>query len=428
MKLVGKYIDKRNGSGYVTLRPEDNEDIWHLYNLIQQDNLVKAPAVRRVQNVSATGSTESHRVKLNLKIQVSKVEYSSSGGAQSSSSDQANQGSSSTPSMQSTAVLHISGKVVSENQYVRLGAFHTLDIEVNRDIRVEKSEGWDSIALARVEESCIPGRGAEVGAVVCGEGSAAFCLLSQHLTLVTHRISTSIPRKASAPGSSQYEKAMTKFYSMVYDAFVRHIPFGNPSLRAIVFASPGWVRESVYTWMTNEASRRGDKLLARSLREKTVKVHVSSPHVHSLIEVLKSPEIVAQLKETKFAREGIVLDKFFKMLASDEMRAWYGPDHVCLAADRGAIGTLLISDELFRSSDPKTRKKFVSLVENVQHKGGEVQIFSSMHESGQQLNQLTGIAAILTFPLDVEVVEAEEREAAEEAEKNKEEGGEVKLR
>ena len=37
------------------------------------------------------------------------------------------------------------------------------------------------------------------------------------------------------------------------------------------------------------------------------------------------------------------------MLSSDEMRAWYGPDDVRLAADRGAIGTLLISDELFRS-------------------------------------------------------------------------------
>lgn len=58
--------------------------------------------------------------------------------------------------------------------------------------------------------------------------------------------------------------------------------------------------------------------------------------------------------------------------------------------------------------------------------------FSSMHESGQrkfitpsilrtvadylqELNQLTGIAAILTFPLDVEVVEMEEREAKEQA-------------
>ena len=34
-----------------------------------------------------------------------------------------------------------------------------------------------------------------------------------------------------------------------------------------------------------------------------------------------------------------------------------------------------------------------------------------------ELNQLTGIAAILTFPLDVEVVEAEEREAKEQEER-----------
>lgn len=77
----------------------------------------------------------------------------------------------------------------------------------------------------------------------------------------------------------------------------------------------------------------------------------------------------------------------------------------------------------------------MSLVEGVQQKGAEVVIFSSMHESGQrvykslygcklsnlsaELNQLTGIAAILTFPLDIEVVEAEEKEAAEEAEREK---------
>jgi len=84
------------------------------------------------------------------------------------------------------------------------------------------------------------------------------------------------------------------------------------------------------------------------------------------------------------------------------------------------------------ASDPLERKKYVALVEGVQQKGGEVLRFSSMHESGQrkfitpfilqtvvdpsqELNQLTGIAAILTFPLDVEVVEMEEREAKEQA-------------
>lgn len=40
------------------------------------------------------------------------------------------------------------------------------------------------------------------------------------------------------------------------------------------------------------------------------------------------------------------------MLGSDELRAWYGPDHVELAIDRGAVGTLLISDELFRYGTP----------------------------------------------------------------------------
>lgn len=146
---------------------------------------------------------------------------------------------------------------------------------------------------------------------------------------------------------------------------------------------------------------------------------------------------------------GLMSSRFFKMLGSDEMRAWYGPDHVRLAADRGAVGALLISDELFRyvethgepgnlsytrhrASDPKERKRYVALVEDIQRKGGEVLQFSSMHESGQrklitpsmlrvmvdpfqELNQLTGIAAILTFPLDIEVVEMEEREAKEQA-------------
>jgi len=50
-----------------------------------------------------------------------------------------------------------------------MNAFHTLDIEVDRNVRIEKDE-WDSIALATVGESCVPGRGAEVGAIVCGEG------------------------------------------------------------------------------------------------------------------------------------------------------------------------------------------------------------------------------------------------------------------
>lgn len=259
--------------------------------------------------MSSTGSTESHRVRLNLTIQVSKVDFSSSAGSGNGATNQGN-ADTSLASTSSLTALHIAGRVISENPHVKLGAFHTLDIETNRDIRIEKAEGWDSIALSRIEEAIVPGRGAEVGAVVCGEGVAAFCLLSQHLTLVTHRLSMSIPRKSASSGAAQHDKGLQKFYATLYDSFLRHIPFANVGLRAIVIASPGWVRDAVYDYIFTEAGKRGDKVLQRALKEKCLKVHVNSPHVHSLVEVLKSPEVSSQLKETKFAKEGMVLDRF----------------------------------------------------------------------------------------------------------------------
>lgn len=249
-------------------------------------------------------------MRLNLTIQVSKVDFSSSAGSGNGNQGNADADAGSASSSTTLTALHISGRVISENPHVKMGAFHTLDIETNRDIRIEKAEGWDSIALSRIEEAIVPGRGAEVGAVVCGEGVAAFCLLSQHLTLVTHRMSISVPRKSASSGAAQHDKGLQKFYAALYDSFVRHIPYANVGLRAIVIASPGWVRDAVYDYIFAEAGKRGDKVLQRTLKEKCVKVHVNSPHVHSLVEVLKSPEISSQLKETKFAREGMVLDRF----------------------------------------------------------------------------------------------------------------------
>jgi protein pelota len=120
----------------------------------------------KIQNVSSTGSVESHRVRTTLTVQAKRIHFSPSmSGADAST------GSSSTTGQaaEATASLQIAGPVADENKHVSLGSYHTLDLEANRDVRIEKEE-WDSIALGRIEESCVPGRGAEVGAVVCGEG------------------------------------------------------------------------------------------------------------------------------------------------------------------------------------------------------------------------------------------------------------------
>eukprot|EP00879_Flechtneria_rotunda_P013137 GHRR01013722.1.p1 GENE.GHRR01013722.1~~GHRR01013722.1.p1 ORF type:complete len:159 (+),score=61.97 GHRR01013722.1:256-732(+) len=138
-------------------------------------------------------------------------------------------------------------------------------------------------------------------------------------------------------------------------------------------------------------------------------LQASSAYIHSLKEVLALPAIASKIKDTKAAREVAALQEFYAMLGSDTSRAFYGPGHVLAAAELGAIQTLLVSDKLFRINNVAKRKKYADLVEGVRSAGGEVLVFSSMHVSGEQLNNLSGVAAVLRFPLpeleDQEIVE-----------------------
>ena len=181
--------------------------MFNLYSpsaMYAQGDKVRAPAIRRVQNVSSTGSTESHRVRLNLTVEVTKVEWApaTSAGESGATADASNANN----AQPSTAGLSISGPVVVENQYVRLGAFHTLDIEVNRNIRIEKTNGWDSVALDRINESCLPGRGAEVAAVVCSEGTRS----TQHKRSGSPKLQVMIRHSDILPSISTYDRHLTK--------------------------------------------------------------------------------------------------------------------------------------------------------------------------------------------------------------------------
>lgn len=68
------------------------------------------------------------------------------------------------------------------------------------------------------------------------------------------------------------------------------------------------------------------------------------------------------------------------------------------------------ADKLFRINNVAKRAKYAALVEGVRDAGGEALVFSSMHVSGEALNNLSGVAAILRFPLP----ELEDQELVEE--------------
>ncbi|KAI8325843.1 protein pelota [Martensiomyces pterosporus] len=373
MKLLKQDIEKDH-SGYVRLVAEQPEDMWHIYNLIQKGDQLQASTIRGVKSESNTGSVTTDRVRLKLTISIEDVFFDVQAGA-----------------------LRINGRNIVENKYVGLGQYHTLDLEMNQPFTLSKPE-WDLISLQRIKDACDITRQADVAAVTMQEGLAVICLLTQYMTVVRQRIEVPIPRKRKG-STTNYEKGVVRFYDQIYRGIKQHVDFSV--VKVVILGSPGFVRDQFYEYMMAQAVKTDDKVIMEN-KSKFLLVHTSSGHKGALEEVMRDPQIKARLADTKSAQEVRALDGFYQMLNSNPDRAFYGFDDVRKAADNGAIGTLMVTDELFRAADIPTRRKYIRLVEDSKASNAEVLVFSSLHVSGEQLNQLTGVAAILNFPLIID--------------------------
>jgi len=98
MKLIARTFND-DGSGQVTLKPEEAEDMWHLYHLIAREDQVMATTIRKVQKESSSGLVNTERIKLTLTIAVDKVHFDPMAGT-----------------------LRIAGKNVTDNKFIKVCA------------------------------------------------------------------------------------------------------------------------------------------------------------------------------------------------------------------------------------------------------------------------------------------------------------------
>jgi len=345
--------------------------MWHAYNLVSANDILRSTTIRRVQSESATGSTSSSKVRTTLTIQVESTEFDTQ-----------------------ACVLRVKGRNVQENAYVKMGQYHTIDLELNRKFVLTK-ESWDVVCIERIVNACDPTKSADVGAIVMQEGIAHVCLVTPSMTLVRAKIEVTIPRKRRG-NCTQHDKGLLKFYDQIIAAVARHFDFDV--IKCVLVASPGFVKDQFAEYMFAQAIKLEQKVITEN-KSKFLLVHSSSGFKHSLQEVLTDPAISSRLSDTKATSEVRALETFYTMLQNEPDRAFYGLDHVERANEMLAIETLMVTDNLFRSTNLAERKRFVNLVESVRDNNGDAKIFSSLHVSGEQLSLLSGVAAVLRFPL-----------------------------
>jgi len=368
------------------LLPESAEDLWHAYHLVLPGDFVRASTFRKVQHETATGSS-SERVRLSLTLEVSSVAFDAL-----------------------SAAMRVTGRVIVANASVKVGAFHTAELDVHRAFTLGK-KNWDALAMERVALSTDAAADADAAAVVMHDGLAHVCLLSRSMTLVRSRVETPIPRKGK---NALYNRdgALAKFFAALLRALLQHVDLR--AVKVVLLASPGFTKDSFFAYAMEEAARTNCRPLLEN-RGKILLLHCSSGYKHALTELLADPAVTARLADTAAVAEARALDDFFAMLSAEPARAVYGPKAVMTAAELGAVESLLVTDELFRSAVVATRSRYVALVEEVKAVGGKVHVFSTLHPTGERLRDMTGLAAVLRYPLPDAEDEDEEEESEDES-------------
>lgn len=376
MKLINKIDNLSGGEGAIlTLLPQDKEDLFTLYNIINTDDEVifKKKVTSKLDESGKKKSTQLEK----LRIKIISHEFE--------------------PQHE---FLRYKGVTTEDtfsnaNRDIPVGKYFSFTIDYQYPFTLVKKD-YNSYVRNLVKDSCnIEGR-SDMAAVVLQEGISHVCLINSFSTILKHKIEYSIPKKKRATDIMKFDDKVEKFYKATYASMVRHFDFD--SLKCVILCSPGFYAKTLFDKVL-EYAREGQNRKVLSNIPKFLVAHCSTGYLQGIDEVLKDPAYRHKLEDAKNSKETLVMDKFLDHLNKDDYKAWYGEQEIMKASELSAIETLLISDSWLRSDDVNIRKKSLDLIKAVENSGGKAFIFSSLHNVGEELNRLTGLACILKYPI-----------------------------
>jgi len=334
-------------TGEIKLRMENPDDLWHLHNLIQPGDLVRASTYRREEvKTDKLRPERGEKVRVTLTIRVDDVEFQAF-------SDR----------------LRIIGVIVEGP--LDHGRHHTLNVGVDDVLSIIKI--WRAHELRRIDEAVAAAQKPLVAFLSLDDEEALIAQLRQYgvRELATIR----------APGHGKMfpsGDAQGAYFEDIL-AQLRTTEIGE----ALVVLGPGFTREAFVKY-----------LKARALQI-AAKVHgygTAHAGMQGIQEALKAGVGAKVFGESRVGYETGLVEKLLEGIATNRPVA-YGPAEVDEAAHAGAVETLLVSDAIVRNPGIE------ELLRDVESARGTVVLVSRHHEAGQKLEALGGIAALLRFAI-----------------------------
>ncbi|KAL7066050.1 putative pelota protein [Cryptosporidium serpentis] len=372
MQIIRLKIIK-DGFGFVKLKINCSDDIWELYNLIIPGDSVRSITYRKVYKEYSTGSSSVKVHRLMMTLLVKGCTYEGD-------------------------CLRISGFNAVENEFVKVGQHHTVDIKVDGELILYK-KSWDWLSKKKLME-CSDESNVKKNDICIllmdNNGLANFYIATKtsikHLFNVTHNIS-------KKRGDNSYRDSKYNFFEKINNSLKQNLDLNN--IDCIITAGPGFMKDDYLDYIKNTSLHK-DKEFSKLIYNKKhifLIAKASNANKPAVEELLSSEELQDRLKDTKAFIQVQILNKFQMYICNKPSMVCYGLNHVKKALENNAVDTLLLCDSLLRCFDASKRRFITNLAELNTNLGGKLYIYSENHFSGQQLQKLSGMAAILRFPM-----------------------------
>lgn len=337
-------LSYRPEQGYIRIKVEVLEDLWHLDHIIEEGDYLKSKTYRRAEQKSDVLRPQRSEKKLvTLTIRVEKVEFH-----------------------RHANWLRVTGTITEGED---TGSYHTINLEEGSVLTLTKK--WRQYHLDRLQEAVEQGQTPRILVVVMDDETADFGIIRQYGVDEVATVYSNMPGKREP---SQRKTAKTNYYGEV---FTKIADYDLPT----IVAGPGFTKEEFRKYAKDV---HGKDILIES---------VSTTGRTGLYELVKKGLVERVYTDSKTAKDIQLVEELFSHIITGN--AAYGLEEVRKAIEYNACETLLVVDSLLRKS-----RDVESLLEKARQRGGETHIISSHHEGGEKLENLGGIAALLRFKIN----------------------------
>ncbi|RLF36901.1 MAG: mRNA surveillance protein pelota [Thermoplasmata archaeon] len=349
MKIVFKDLKK----GEIKIIPENPDDIWHLYNIIEEEDLVRAVTFRSdsQQKDGKIRSKKSEKKRVKLGIRVKKIGFHEF-------SDR----------------LRVHGVIEEGPQ--DLGSYHTLNITADKMSKLSIiKRKWKKHQLDRIEEAVKKRNQPSLLFVSLDEATATIAILHQSGIQWITDIDSGRTGKMYESKNTEHE---------YYDEIISLIESYKEENAPLIVVGPGFAREKFV---------KHGRMKKPELFKKCITYGTGHSGMNGINEAIKSGVVEKIIRDNRVSFETQLVEKLFEEIKRDGM-AVYGEEEVYDALNRGAVKQLLISDKVIRSGKGE---EFIRLARQT---NSVFTVINTQHDSGKKFEGIGGIGAFLRFKID----------------------------